>query len=286
MLEELIGANLMRAVGGLQNITEIRLRIGRPLLVCTVSGEHIRPKQTGAYYIVSRKDIDFVLSRATNMSVYSASDEMTKGYIPATHYRIGIGGEGVMNGDKLVNVKNISYLVIRIPHQIKDAADRIREYVFEKAGERLFARNTLVISPTGAGKTTLLRELARIASESFNVVVIDERYELCAVSKGVPALDVGDVEIVSGTPKIIAYENCVRAMNPDIIVTDELFSEKEVYAVCDIIRSGVKVFASIHGENVESIEKSRVFGELINKFDFAVTLGKNPVGRFVEKVRL
>lgn len=276
----------MRAISGLQNITEIRMRICRPLLVCTASGERIRPEHMGTNYIISQKDIEYVLSRATNMSLYSASDEMKRGYIPASHYRIGIGGEGVMNGDKLINVKNISYLVIRIPHQIKEAADCIKNDIFINKNGQHYALNTLVVSPTGAGKTTMLRELARTASENFNVVVIDERYELCAVSKGIPALDVGDAEIVSGTPKTIAYENCVRAMNPDIIVTDEVFSEGEVYSLCDIIRSGVKVFASIHGDNVQSIRNSKVFGKLTDKFDFAVTLGRNPVGKLVEKVRL
>lgn len=286
MIEDLVGTNIWRAIRDIEGITEIRMRIARPLLVCTTKGERIYPKCRGVEYIVSKRDIDFVVSKATNMSVYSATDEMTKGYIPVGHFRIGIGGEGVMRGDRLTNVKNISYLVLRIPHQIKGVADSIVDCIFNIDGMRREACNTLVISPTCGGKTTMLRELARLASCWFNVVVIDERFELCAVTNGETSLDIGDVEVISGVPKVLAYENCVRAMNPDIIVTDELFGEKEVSAVCDIVRSGVKVFASLHGEGVDEIAKSMVFAPLLERFDYAVVLSKNPVGRIVDRVRL
>lgn len=281
MLENLVGANIARAVGDENNLTEIRMRISRPLTYCTVKGERKVAKAYGSPYVVSQKDIDDVLMRATNMSVYSASDEMKKGYIPFGSYRIGIGGEGVSDDGKLLAMKNVSYLVVRIPHQIKHVADEI---VCEVMSEGVLS--TLVISPTGAGKTTMLRELARLASKDKNVVIIDERYELCAVSHGAANLDVGDCEIVSGVPKVVAYENCIRAMNPDVIVTDELFSPNEVAAICDVVRCGVRVFASVHGESVEKVLSDSRFSPLAEAFDFAVSLSKSPIGKIVEKVRL
>ncbi len=280
-----MGTNLYKAVCGISNIAEIRLRLNRPLLVMTTKGERVYPTFSNIKYVISQRDIDTVLSLATNMSFYSASDEMTRGYIPVSHYRIGIGGEGVMDGTKLVNVKNISYLVIRVPHQIKNVADDIVAEIFE-SGEYAIAHSVLIISPTGGGKTTMLRELARISSYYFNVVVIDERYELCALSKGVTSLDIGDCEVICGTNKVLAYENCVRAMNPDIIVTDELFCEREVTVICDIIRAGVKVYASVHGDSIDVIERSKTFAPLIDNFDYAVVLSKHPIGRIVEKVWL
>ncbi|MDE6302375.1 MAG: Flp pilus assembly complex ATPase component TadA [Clostridia bacterium] len=311
MFDGLIVGCLARVIAesvSMQNLTEIRMRLGRRLLLLTASGERIYPRLAGRTYTVSQDDINGIISRATDMSPYSVSDEMIKGYIPCKTVRIGVGGEGVSDGGKLLNVKNISYLVIRVPHQIKSAADGVIDSVLQdksnveqeyatsdvKNGESAVTRhkrskevnNTLIISPPGGGKTTVLRELARLLSAHKNVVVIDERYELAAVSDGVPTLDIGDADVVSGVPKAIAYENCIRAMNPDVIVTDELFRHSEVTAICDVLRSGVKVIASVHGDSVEALTKTTEYAPLIDKFDIAVVLGKNPVGSIREIVRL
>lgn len=265
-------------VGDEKIIAELRVRVGRPLIACGVNGKRKVVSSFGAPYIVTQKDVEDVLARATNMSFYSASDEMKRGYVPCKHYRIGVGGEGILEGGKLMGIKNIAFLVIRVPHQIKGIADKIAADVFRDGKPR----NTLIVSPTGGGKTTLLRELARIASNSFNVVVIDERYELCAMSKGVPLLDIGDAEVVSGVPKKDAYENCVRAMNPDIIVTDELFGIEDVKSVLDVMRCGVSVFATLHGESIDGVQSSE-FAPLVDAFDVVYVLGKNPVGTIIEK---
>lgn len=265
-------------VGDEKIIAELRVRVGRPLIACGVNGKRKVVSSCGAPYIVTQKDVEDVLARATNMSFYSASDEMKRGYVPCKHYRIGVGGEGILEGGKLMGIKNIAFLVIRVPHQIKGIADKIAADVFRDGKPR----NTLIVSPTGGGKTTLLRELARIASKRFNVVVIDERYELCAMSKGVPLLDIGDAEVVSGVPKKDAYENCVRAMNPDIIVTDELFGIEDVKSVLDVMRCGVSVFATLHGESVDGVQSSE-FAPLVDAFDVVYVLGKNPVGTIIEK---
>lgn len=278
MLEDLLGERIAKMVGDEKIIAELRVRVGRPLLACLIDGKRRVVSSYGAPYIVTQKDVEDVLARATNMSFYSASDEMKRGYVPCKHYRIGVGGEGILEGGKLMGIKNIAFLVIRVPHQIKGIADKIAADVFRDGK----LRNTLIVSPTGGGKTTLLRELARIASNSFNVVVIDERYELCAMSKGVPLLDIGDAEVVSGVPKKDAYENCVRAMNPDIIVTDELFGIEDVKSVLDVMRCGVSVFATLHGESVDGVQNSE-FAPLVDAFDVVYVLGKNPVGTIIEK---
>lgn len=278
MLEDLLGERIAKMVGDEKIIAELRVRVGRPLIACGVNGKRKVVSSYGAPYIVTQKDVEDVLARATNMSFYSASDEMKRGYVPCKHYRIGVGGEGILEGGKLMGIKNIAFLVIRVPHQIKGIADKIAADVF-RDGKPC---NTLIVSPTGGGKTTLLRELARIASKRFNVVVIDERYELCAMSKGVPLLDIGDAEVVSGVPKKDAYENCVRAMNPDIIVTDELFGIEDVKSVLDVMRCGVSVFATLHGESVDGVQSSE-FAPLVDAFDVVYVLGKNPVGTIIEK---
>lgn len=294
MFDGLINGGLARVIADsvkLENLIEIRLRIGRRLLLLTSSpySPRVYPRFAGGDYIVTKEDIDGIIARATDLSPYSVSDEIIKGYIPCRNLRIGAGGEGVSEGGKLLNVKNITYLVIRVPHQILTAADGIINEVMtapSDGGLDRSIKSTLVISPPAGGKTTVLRELARLISSRKNVVVIDERYELAAVSHGLPTLDIGDADVVSGTPKAVAYENCIRAMNPDVIVTDEIFRPAEIDAICDVLRSGVSVIASVHGEGVEELAASALYSKLIDKFELAVVLGKNPVGHIKDIVSL
>ncbi|MDE5601832.1 MAG: Flp pilus assembly complex ATPase component TadA [Clostridia bacterium] len=371
MFDGLIVGNLARLIADsvkLENLAEIRLRANKRLLLLTTANARIYPRQAGGCYTVTKEDIDGIIARATNLSPYSVSDEMIRGYIPCKNLRIGVGGEGVSDGGRLLNIKNVSYMVIRVPHQIRTAADGIIDKVYcvpkntyssdgesaaargeanntpiisppygdgteieeveiddrnaniipspngdvdtaaeeenlsltslphcggkdaakdtVKAAVEKEVRSTIIISPPCGGKTTLLRELARLISAHKNVVVIDERYELAAVSEGVPTLDIGESDVVSGVPKAVAYENCVRAMNPDVIVTDELFRVADVAAICDVMRSGVKVIASVHGDSVDSLRASDTYCELIKRFELAVVLKRKPVGQIKEIVEL
>ncbi len=263
-------------------LAELRLRIGKPPLAIDIFGERKRIDEAGD---MTAKILDGILTRATNMSVYSVSDELVRGYIPSKNVRIGVGGEGVLDEGKLIGIKNISYLVLRVPRQIKSAADALIDGIMGK-GQRPRVKSTLIISPPGGGKTTVLRELARRISYKLNVVVIDERYELAAISDGAPSLDIGECEVVSGVPKQLAYESCVRAMSPDVIITDELFKASEAEAIEDVMRCGVKVIASVHGDGVRSLEASKVYAPLLQRFERAIVLGRYPAGRVVEEVEL
>lgn len=253
-------------------VTELRLRTGRPLVVCTASDRKIARMPSGLPYTVTQTDIERLLGLASDFSVYAVNDQLVKGYMARKGIRIGVAGEGVLDGDSLLTMKHISFLTVRIPHSVKGVADGVRSKVFAD-GE---VKNTLVISPPSGGKTTMLRELARISSERFNTLIIDERFEIAAAEKGVPTMDVGDCDVVSGIGKSAAYENTIRAMNPQVIVTDELFGVKDAESVCDVVRSGVKVIASLHGKGVESVFRSSAFSRLAEVIELYIILSARP----------
>jgi stage III sporulation protein AA len=265
-----IMAEAICSVAAESEVTELRLRLGRPLVVRTAEKREVAKLPAGGAYIITRDDIDRLLAMASDFSVYAVNDELIKGYMARRGIRIGVAGEGVAESGKLLTMKNISFLTVRIPHQLTGIAGR----VLAKMEDGL--KNTLVISPPGAGKTTMLRELARVASKRADTLIIDERFELAAADKGLPTMDVGDCDVLSGVAKAAAYENTVRAMSPELIVTDELFRREDVEAVAEILRSGVKVFASVHGTGMAGVRASIPLSGICDLFEVVVTLTGTP----------
>ncbi|MDR1906555.1 MAG: Flp pilus assembly complex ATPase component TadA [Clostridiales bacterium] len=253
-----------------ERLFEIRLRLGKPLVV------YDRLGGTALNYRVCERDIEYVLNVASGHSVYAVSEQLTKGYVTYRGgIRIGVSGEGVSEGGRLSALKNISSLNIRIPHEVKGCADDIKYLI--NGG----LKNILIISPPGAGKTTLLRELTRLYSDkAYNILLIDERNEIAAATDGVSALDAGDfTDIMSCAEKKTVYENIIRSMRPDMIVTDELFGKEDVDSVCDIIRAGVCVMASIHAYGLQALENT-VFEKVFYVFDYFIIL-ERPGGKIL-----
>lgn len=273
MLYGLINGRLERALSccNPDKITEIRMRKGKPLVV--YEGEKkVYPQTDAGRFFVTAEDIEKVLGFATDFSIYAVNDQLTKGYLVKNGVRIGVSGFGVVEEGKILTIKDINALVLRIPHQIKGCAEAIIPKIYN--GDRLLS--TLVISPPGAGKTTLLRDMARLVSAKENTLIIDERFEIAGLGGTV---DVGESEVMSGVAKKVAYEFGVRSMSPSLIVTDEIFSKADADSVEDIMRCGVKIFASIHGQDLNSVKKSKVFQDLLPHFDAYVTLA--PIGKVV-----
>ncbi len=272
MFHGLIDGRLERVMSGVDenSVTEIRLRLGKPLILCYGTVKTYISTRAGKY-IVTKEDIDRVLGIATDFSMYAVGDSLSKGFITKDGVRIGVCGQGVVEKGDVVTIKEVNSLVIRIPHQIMGCGDKVLKQVYNPVENTL--KSTLIISPPGAGKTTLLRDMARQMSTKFNTLVIDERYELGS------DLDLGECEIISGVPKVKAYEFGVRSASPELIVTDEIFRREEVEAVKDIVRTGVKIFASVHGKDFQSLKTKENFRDIEEIFEVFVTLA--PIGKVV-----
>lgn len=272
MFQGLIDGRIERALSLYDegSITEIRLRRGRPLVVCQGSRRE-RVRTDSGLYTVTAEDIDRVLGIATDHSLYAVNDQLVEGYLTKGGIRIGVAGRGVMDGDKLLTVKDVTSLVLRIPHSVTGCADGILPHVLDGG-----VKSTLVVSPPGAGKTTLLRDLARQVSVNYNTLVIDERFEFGGVDG---SLDLGECDVIGGMKKGVSYVFGLRSLSPEIIVTDEIFGGAEVQAIKDVVRAGVKVFASVHGNNLDGLKQNEDFSSLLDCFQVYVTLA--PVGRVV-----
>ena len=228
-------------------LTEMRLRRGQPVII-QYRGEY---KYIGRYGVCKQSEalicgnVQSVLNEAMEGSVYFYSEQLKNGFITVSDgVRIGIAGEYVTDGKSAVTVKGITSLSIRIPHDIDGAGKEIYKVI---AGEGL--KSTLIYSPPGFGKTTILRDLSRQLSENteINVLVFDERNEISAISGEGIGFNLGkNCDVVRGANKLSAVANAIRAMRPQVIITDELYGQVDFQAVEYAVECGITVIASSH----------------------------------------
>jgi stage III sporulation protein AA len=264
-----------------ERVYELRLRANCPVVV-SVSGKRfyltengLSNKSDGAV-VVTRTDLDSIVHKASDYSVYSVNDQLKQGFLTIRGgVRIGICGELVSERGVVSTIKNINSLNIRIPHEVRECSSCVVPYVF---GERR-PHKTLIIAPPGAGKTTFLRDLANQVDRHYvllNTLIIDERGELAACHLGENQLDVGDcADVLTGSDKAYGFDNGIRSMGPDVVITDEIATEADIDMIARCCRSGVAVLASVHAGNLDEVRMKPFFKELISAqvFDRYVVLG-------------
>ena len=68
--------------------------------------------------------------------------------------------------------------------------------------------------------------------------------------------------------KKVGFENGIRALAPDIIVTDELNEQEDIDAVKYAINSGISIIATTHADSLETFKRKDSFKELLNEKAF------------------
>ena len=231
---------------------ELRIRADKPLRV-NLGGEFVYLGEKGKTECASgaifptEKEISDILFAASGYSVYSVAEQMKKGFLTgAAGERIGIAGSFVYEHGSVLSVHAVTSLCIRVPHAVTGCAEELYKRCLREG-----MRSVLLMSPPGYGKTTLLRDLTRLVCERMllNVLVSDERGELSAGDLG-PTSDV-----IRFADKLTAFTAGIRAMRPDLIVTDELLPE-DYTAVERAMQAGVCVFASAHLVRMSDIPKN------------------------------
>lgn len=264
-------------------INEVRLRANKPIVI-NVMGVNKFLTYNGLdenidnAIICQNSYINEIIRRASDNSLYAVHDQLVKGFLTIKGgVRIGVCGEVVEDKDGVKTIKNINSLNIRIPHKVKNCSMRAYLHIVTSIN----IRNTLIISPPGAGKTTFIRDFVEQLSTKCptkNILVVDERCEISATTDGVQLLNIGpSVDIYTNCSKQFAFENGIRSMKPDVIVTDEINTESDLEAIRGAISSGVSVIATIHANAVYDLKSKPNMDKLIKDkvFERYIVLSDN-----------
>ena len=232
-------------------INEIRIRANRHLsLTC-------RGKNIMLSYFVSENDISECVMMLCKNSLSSYMDAIKEGYIPFDNsVRVGVCGNAVCEGNRIVNVNGIKSLNIRIPAAVYG----VGRSLYNRLYERGFNDSVVIFSPPGVGKTTLLRDISILLSRGSppkRVALIDSRYELCDSR----VMREENIDVYSGYPKAKGIELATRTMSPEYIICDEIGYE-EADSILSVQNGGVPLIVGAHASSLERLVNSGAFAHL------------------------
>ncbi|MEY8336416.1 stage III sporulation protein AA [Lachnospiraceae bacterium 62-35] len=257
-------------------VQEIRLRISCPLFLIYRNKETFVSREGGITqreeeaYPVTRRDLKETVECISSYSLYAFEEELRQGFITIQGgHRVGLAGKAVAEERNIRTLKYISFINVRLSHQVRGCADRLMPFLYgNKTGEEGIY-NTLIISPPRCGKTTLLRDMIRQISngrgtrKGIGVGVVDERSEIAACWRGEPQNDIGiRTDVLDCCPKAAGMMMLIRSMSPAVIGVDEIGSPEELEAMRYAINCGCRLVATVHGESLEDIKCKPVLREM------------------------
>lgn len=226
----------------IKNTEEIRLREGQNVCL-TVNG-----KSKVLPIVAFKEEIEESFLRFCKYSVYSHEEEIKEGFVSLENgHRLGFGATAVISNNQITSFRDIKSLNLRISKEIIGSANEfLRQY--NGGGAILFG-------PPGCGKTTTLRDIAR--QINLRVVIIDTR---CEIANG----NVGKMtDVLFSVPKEKGIQIAVKTLYPELIIFDEISTEKQARAVIEGFNCGVSVITTMHAGSFEELKKRSVYKQLI-----------------------
>lgn len=278
MLQKILDNWLYKVISqkvGFDKINEIRIREYKPIVIM-INGQASFICESGVTNIydkavvATKKMVEDIIYKASEFSIYSVNEELKQGYLVLDGgERIGVCGTVIQENKKVKTVSGFSSVNIRIPHEIKNCSLPVFKMLLDDYG----LKNVLVVSPPGQGKTTFIRDFVyQLTNHNlfYNILIVDERGEIAGKNN---KMEIGGFcDVISFSDKHYGFLQGIRAMNPDLIVTDELGSDDDYEAINFAINSGVKILATIHADSITQLKQKKDFSKIDGLFDRFVVL--------------
>lgn len=240
-----------------QEVTEIRIRSGRPLCLSTAQGAQLVSKTGGIAkslsdgFFVSHELTGKCFHAVCSYSIHSFEQAIANGFIPLRGgHRVGICGTAIYG--QLFSVKNITGLNIRVARtKLVNCPSILKRILCEP-----FV-GLLIAGAPSSGKTTLLRAVIQeLSAQNKKTAVVDERFELVPIeTKGFSSVPPLHCDVLSGYPKHIGMQHALRGLGPDVLVCDEVGAMEDVQAIESAANAGVGMVASIHAQTKEMLAR-------------------------------
>ena len=235
----------------LSKVTEIRLRLGRPMELVTPAGSRLLYAPNGRPMLRDGEQEE-LLSAFCGHARYAWEKEIRQGFITLQNgCRVGIAGRiTAETGTPAV----VTGFCIRILRPVVGCGEGVLPSLLAEGR----MRSTLLFSAPGAGKTTLLRDIIRLLSDGrcgaapHRVGVVDERFEIGG--QGSAAFDLGErTDVLSGVGKGEGLLRLLATMSPQVLAADELNLSADVASVLEAKSRGVAVLCTAHGGTFEEL---------------------------------
>jgi len=286
-----IGEALLKIKGYMaKDVTEIRLRANRPMLLQVLGGVYAL-KEDGMLtsdfnkgMSAQKTDCENALLYMAKRSLYAFQEEIKNGFITIKGgYRVGLAGCVVIKDGEIENIRDFNGLNIRIARHVEGCSNELMQYIYENN----LIQNTLIISAPQMGKTTVLRDISKNISDGLykkpgrKVCIIDERSEIAN------GFDVGiQTDVLDACPKSKGVMLALRTLSPEVIITDEIGKQEDLTSIEEALNGGVSVITSAHGHSIEQIKRRPILKRAIEErlFERYAIFGENGVVGSLDRV--